>query len=552
MASLIRLTWPEHGGRSRILWANPDNLENMFTKPGSVWHDRKRLTVKMSYDECGTWPVSKVLEEGPSGYSDLGILPDGSMLCIYECGKVGGMFATKSVSVAHFNLDWLTDGRDALPAGSARSDANPRKSATGPAAFPPLTLAPSITVGGRSIDLQAPPAGLVVRPGLGLLTAAAVDGQVVHHARPPRGDLFETRATITPGGDYLLMFPEGQHYGGSQGKKVNELIAYRSADHGQTWQGPSVAFNIDYSQHGFIPLIPRRSKRIYAFGTQPIPGTYDWHHGQQENAPIGFRWSDDDGRTWSDVRLIRPVNDPEYKGMSVMRMCETASGAWLLGTHEGDWSIKPLRTRLYLLRSEDQGQTWTLLPEKRPHGWYADGFDRMDEGRPIELGGADVLLMSRTPQGHLFTAWSADDGRTWTRPAPSPLLHPDAPPMLFHLSDGKTLLALHHNRHAGTSYTGLSAKMEGMKDRSEIWVATSTDRGHTWSEPRFLLANAAAPDRRNAWYNYQCSYMDAFVDGGVWHLFMPHRWQQVLHLTIRESALATLPTKSDLAALPKP
>ena len=52
-----------------------------------------------------------------------------------------------------------------------------------------------------------------------LLTAAAVDGQVVHHARPPYGDLFETRATITPGGDYLLMFPEGQHYGGSRGQK---------------------------------------------------------------------------------------------------------------------------------------------------------------------------------------------------------------------------------------------------------------------------------------------------------------------------------------------
>ena len=70
-----------------------------------------------------------------------------------------------------------------------------------------------------------------------------------------------------------------------------------------------------------------------------------------------------------------------------MRMCETASGAWLLGTQKGDWSIKPLRTRQYLLRSEDQGQTWTLLPEKRPNGWYADGFDRMDEGRPIAWAG---------------------------------------------------------------------------------------------------------------------------------------------------------------------
>jgi len=30
---------------------------------------------------------------------------------------------------------------------------------------------------------------------------------------------------------------------------------------------------------------------------------------------------------------------------------------------------------------------------------------------------------------------------------PTPLVHPDAPPMLFHLADGKTLAAFHRNRH---------------------------------------------------------------------------------------------------------
>ncbi len=540
MASLIRLTWPEGGRPGRILFANPDNLENQLSKPGGVWHDRKRLTVKMSCDECQTWPVSKVLEEGPAGYSDLAVLPDGTVLCFYECGMLGGMYGTKHVTLARFNLPWLAGGRDSLPRSEARSDSDGSSKA-----LPPLPLAETITLGGIPIDLKAPPQGLIVRKPLGLLTHAAIDGQVVHRART--GHLFETRAVVTPGGDYLLMFPEGEHYGASKGTKVNQMIAYRSSDKGRSWRGPMAAFHIDYNQHGFIPLIPRGSKRIYAFGTQPIPGQYDWQHGQHENAPIGFRWSDDDGWNWSEVQLIRPLNDPDFKGMSVMRMCETDSGAWLLGAHEGDWSKKPLRTRQYLLRSEDQGRTWAVLPAKRPGGWFAAGFDRMDEGRPIALGSGKALLMSRTPQGHLFTAWSDDDGRTWTQPAPSPLVHPDAPPMLFHLSDGKTLLALHHNRHGGSPYAGLSAKMEGMKDRSEIWAAISTDEGHTWSEPRFLLANAALPDLPNAWFSYQCSYMDAFVDGGVLHLFMPHRWQQVLHLTLREADLAKLPTRGEIA-----
>ena len=39
-----------------------------------------------------------------------------------------------------------------------------------------------------------------------------------------------------------------------------------------------------------------------------------------------------------------------------------------------------------------------------------------------------------------------------------------------------------------------------------------------------------------------------FEQDGVLHLFLPHRWQQVLHLTLKESALATLPTEDQLRA----
>lgn len=403
----------------------------------------------------------------------------------------------------------------------------------------------TLTVGGIEVSLAHPPAGLVFRKDLGIVASDCIDGQVIHVARQPGDMVLETRAVITPGGDYLLMFPEGRHYGGSRGKKVNQMLAYRSSDKGRSWQGPTVAFDIDYSQHGFVPLVPKGSKRIYAFGTQPIPGKYTWENGLQENAPIGFRWSDDDGRAWSDVKLIEPLCDPGFKGMSVMRMCETDSGTWLIGAHEGDWSVKPLKTRQYMLRSEDQGKTWTVLPKKRPGGWFAEGFNRMDEGRPINLGGGRVLAMFRTPEGHLWTARSSDDGKTWTKPAPSPLVHPDAPPMLFHLADGHTLVAFHHNRHSESTYSGLSAKMEGMKDRSELWVSTSADEGRTWSKPRFLLANAMPPNLKSLWQSYQCSYADLIVDGENLHLFIPHRWQRVLHVTLKAADLGKLPEKGD-------
>ena len=404
-----------------------------------------------------------------------------------------------------------------------------------------MKLAKTIQVGGVKIQTASPPAALVVREDLGILTNPCVDGQVVHRTPNPPIPLFETRATITPGGDYLLMFPEGGHYGGKK-KKVNDLLAYRSSDKGKTWSGAAVAFDIDYNQHGFIPLIPRGMSRIYAFGTQPM---WDKFNGI-ENAAIGFRYSDDDGHTWSHVTLIEPINDPGFLGMSVMRMCETDSGAWLLGSHTGSqWFKLPdgtrtTRTRQYILRSEDQGQTWTLLPGSRPSGWYLEAFDRIDELRPINLGGGNVLALVRTCEGHLWELRSDDDGVTWTDPRPTVLVHPDAPPMLFHLTDGKTLVAFHHNVHTGHHFA--------MKDRSQIWVSVSTDEGDTWGEPRFVFANALDETLENAFRNHQCSYLDMFADGEDIHLFVPHRWRQVLHLQFKESDLKKLLSKAELAA----
>jgi hypothetical protein len=409
----------------------------------------------------------------------------------------------------------------------------------------PLPLAESVKIAGAEFPTKTPPAGLVRRDSLGLLTVDKLDGQVVHRTKTR---VLETRATITPAGDYLLLFPEGDHYAKSKGEKMNTMMAYRSSDKGRTWQGPTVAFDLPYSQHGFIPLIPRGTKRLYAFGTQPAPGHWTHEEGQRENAAIGYRWSDDDGHTWSDAKFIAPVNDPDFRGMSVMRMTETDAGTWLVGSHLADWSEKPIKTKQYLLRSEDRGETWTVLPGARPNGWFAEGFDRMDEGRPLNLGGGRVLFMTRTPAGKLFTAWSQDDGKTWTKPAPSTLVHPDAPPMLFPLSDGKTLVAFHHNRVPPTNPRDLNDHAETMKVRSELWVSTSTDEGHTWSEPRFLLANVVQPVHAVGGFNFQCSYLDMFEQDGTLHLFLPHRWQQVVYLTIKESDLATLPTAEQLRA----
>jgi sialidase-1 len=106
MASIVRLTEQPAHNKNRILFSNPHNPDGRA---------RQNLTIKLSYDEGKTWPVAKSLEPGASGYSDLAVGPDGTMYCFFERGAIdGNHFRTKSLCLARFNLEWLTDSKDSL------------------------------------------------------------------------------------------------------------------------------------------------------------------------------------------------------------------------------------------------------------------------------------------------------------------------------------------------------------------------------------------------------------------------------------------------------
>jgi len=69
---------------------------------------RSNLSILMSYDEGGTWPVKKTIYPGPSAYSCLTILRDGTIGIYYEVGEydIYQMYFTR------FSLDWLSNGTD--------------------------------------------------------------------------------------------------------------------------------------------------------------------------------------------------------------------------------------------------------------------------------------------------------------------------------------------------------------------------------------------------------------------------------------------------------
>ena len=112
MASLVSHPAREKNKKPLLLFSNPHTTD----RPHSA---RRDVTIKLSYDDGTSWPVSKILEHGPSAYSDLAVLPDGTVLCFYESGKSGSdkphrAWAYACLRVARFNLEWLMNGKDTM------------------------------------------------------------------------------------------------------------------------------------------------------------------------------------------------------------------------------------------------------------------------------------------------------------------------------------------------------------------------------------------------------------------------------------------------------
>lgn len=92
-ANILRYSWPEEN-QSRILFSSPTGEK------------RAGITVRMSYDEGRTWPVNKLMHQGPGAYSNMVRLPNGDIGLLVEVGESDPY---ETISLITFGMDWLEE-----------------------------------------------------------------------------------------------------------------------------------------------------------------------------------------------------------------------------------------------------------------------------------------------------------------------------------------------------------------------------------------------------------------------------------------------------------
>lgn len=113
MGGMIRLPVSDH---DILLYSNVDTDAGVLPSKigGSIATGREKATVWASFDGGRTWPIKRLVYDGPSAYSNLGVgrvgtPSQGKIYLIFEGGPKG---SHEAVQIVSFNLSWLLNGRN--------------------------------------------------------------------------------------------------------------------------------------------------------------------------------------------------------------------------------------------------------------------------------------------------------------------------------------------------------------------------------------------------------------------------------------------------------
>jgi hypothetical protein len=253
------------------------------------------------------------------------------------------------------------------------------------------------------------------------------------------------------------------------------IVAFRSNDNGQTWNGKEVLYDLGHCDHRAAPIfeLPNGdwlTTDYRAGGEYSVEDIWDIK-AAKHGPTLWGAWSTDKGKTWNFSDEPMTVPGAHFPYAEVERhMIQLPSGRLLVPANyietgpngaEPTWQVY----RIALFCSDDDGRSWRVLSHlpRHPH--------TIGEATLLQTKGGKIILLSRTShsgddamaKGGLLQSDSDDDGQSWSEWRQTGMSSMDSPGHLIQLQDGRILCT-----HASRSYPG------------SVYVTLSSDEGTTW------------------------------------------------------------------------
>lgn len=286
----------------------------------------------------------------------------------------------------------------------------------------------------------------------------------------------------------VLAFCEGRRGSLSDSGDI-DLLLKRSEDNGATWSDAQLVWDDGRSTCGNpCVVVDRDTRRVWLLATRnggDVPESRIKAGHGVDSRRVFVTYSDDDGRTWVEMREItRDVKPREWSWYA------TGPGAGIQiehGQHRGrlvipcDHKVPTAEGTHYLshvIYSDDHGQTWRL-------GGSAPD-EKVNECEVVELTGGRLLLNMRSydrMQKVRQQCVSDDGGVSWRdqRHAPA-LIDPIC----------QASIRRYRWPHEGAPGVVLFSNAASTGKRERLTIRASYDDGATWPDARLLHAGGSA------------------------------------------------------------
>ncbi len=306
---------------------------------------------------------------------------------------------------------------------------------------------------------------------------------------------------VAKNGDWVCVMTTGP---GTESQKGQHMVASISSDKGESW---SPLINIEESDappsSWGIPYVTPYG-RIYVFYTFNGDKIDSYPDGKplRHNTELGwycFKYSDDNGRNWSDrhripmrkttLDYINPWNGEVQLFWGISKPFSHENSMFFsftkMGIHPQDMGEGFLYRSDNINYEKDVSKlNWELLPEGNIGISYTPLGVTQEEHNVVPLNNGDLYCSYRTSEGYPANAYSNDNGKTWSTPEyiqyadGRVVKNPRACPRVFKTFEGKYLLWHHNNNIKG--YKG---------HRNPVWISGGIEKDGKiyWSQPEVLL-----------------------------------------------------------------